>query len=355
MEMYQILVGHAPQFNRLDAQILEALGVLVELLVNELPLNLIAGRGRPPDEAVESLGNWLHQLLGDVNVSPVLDDLLVDKFGELSHRVFARAVQLVGLGSRGVVVEHLLESHTNIDGVNRPEALLHPVGGNEVGDTGKPVQETVLETEHGGGANDGSLGVDAASNLLTLGLGAVEFGWRVEESAVRRDMNIAINVVLGHGFGNALGSFNVDVLEGEVPNQCQKATLGSAATGSLGGIIPSDQVVHNVGVTDALLDGCGIAEVVFLARSACMLLKSSASNSYNENNPAQVSSNLEVALRHFLAERNHDRDSRAGYQAICQRNSARNSLFPHTQSVDDVTAQESGGTEDGRSIACVRR
>ena len=54
--------------------------------------------------------------------------------------------------------------------VNGPEALLHVVGSEQVGNTGKLVQKVVLETEHRGRSHDGSLGVDGAGNLLTPGL-----------------------------------------------------------------------------------------------------------------------------------------------------------------------------------------
>lgn len=51
-----------------------------------------------------------------------------------------------------------------------PEALLHVVGGEQVRHTGELVKEVVLETEHGRGANNGGLGVDGTSDLLTPGL-----------------------------------------------------------------------------------------------------------------------------------------------------------------------------------------
>lgn len=54
--------------------------------------------------------------------------------------------------------------------VNRPVALLHVVGGEEVGDTSKLVEKVVLETEHGRRTDDRGLRVDITSDLLTPSL-----------------------------------------------------------------------------------------------------------------------------------------------------------------------------------------
>jgi hypothetical protein len=54
--------------------------------------------------------------------------------------------------------------------VNGPIALLHVVGGEEVGDTGELVEQVVLETEQGSRANNRSFRVDLTSNLLTQSL-----------------------------------------------------------------------------------------------------------------------------------------------------------------------------------------
>jgi hypothetical protein len=51
--------------------------------------------------------------------------------------------------------------------MNRPVALLHVVGSEQVGDTGKLVKKVVLETEHRRGTHNCCLGVDLADDLLT--------------------------------------------------------------------------------------------------------------------------------------------------------------------------------------------
>jgi hypothetical protein len=54
--------------------------------------------------------------------------------------------------------------------VDGPVALLHVVGSEDVANLGQLVEEVVLETEHGGGTDDGGFGVDVADDLLTPGL-----------------------------------------------------------------------------------------------------------------------------------------------------------------------------------------
>lgn len=54
--------------------------------------------------------------------------------------------------------------------VNRPETLLHVVGGEEIGYTGKFVEQVVFEAEHGSWSDDGRLGVDVANDFLTPSL-----------------------------------------------------------------------------------------------------------------------------------------------------------------------------------------
>jgi hypothetical protein len=110
------------------------------------------------------------------------------------------------------------------------------------------VKEVVLETEHRGGTHDGSLGVDGTNDLLTPGLGGEVLGGRVPAGVVRGDVDESVHIVLGNGLGDALSTINVDVSEGEV----------------LGRVLATSQVVDNVGVTDTLFDGLGVAQIIFL-------------------------------------------------------------------------------------------
>ena len=54
--------------------------------------------------------------------------------------------------------------------MNWPVAFLHVVGGEEVGNAGKSVEEVVFEAEHGGGSNNGRLGEDRARDFLSPSL-----------------------------------------------------------------------------------------------------------------------------------------------------------------------------------------
>jgi hypothetical protein len=51
--------------------------------------------------------------------------------------------------------------------VNRPVALLHVVGGEDVAHLGQLVEEVVLETEHRRRSHNGGLRVDFADDFLT--------------------------------------------------------------------------------------------------------------------------------------------------------------------------------------------
>jgi hypothetical protein len=59
----------------------------------------------------------------------------------------------------------------------------------------------------------------------------------------------------------------VDVGEGEVPRCVSPAPVIPSTTplNSLGRVVPADQIVDDVGMPDALLNGLGVVEVVFLA------------------------------------------------------------------------------------------
>lgn len=75
---------------------------------------------------------------------------------------------------------------------------------------------------------------------------------------------------------------------------------------------------------------------------------------YNESNTAQITSDLQVTLGHFLTVGDHDIAS-LGSCGMSVSNSSQ-SIFSGetpqpTELVDNVTTQETGGTEDGRSVS----
>lgn len=51
--------------------------------------------------------------------------------------------------------------------MDRPEALLHVVGSEQVGDAGELVEEVVFGTEHRSRSHNGRLGVDGTNNILS--------------------------------------------------------------------------------------------------------------------------------------------------------------------------------------------
>jgi hypothetical protein len=68
----------------------------------------------PPKILVEVEGQGLEELLGNVDAGTLLDDLGVDKLGDLGTRVLLGAVELVGLANGAVVVQHALQSASDI-------------------------------------------------------------------------------------------------------------------------------------------------------------------------------------------------------------------------------------------------
>merc|ERR1712054_320865 len=245
-ESLQIVVCKVSNVAGHNVQILKGLGLGVNDLVQELALDLV-GRDRPPVEVlVEETSHGFQDGLGDVDVTALLVDLLVDHAGNLRELVLLGTVQLKGLRGRRVVVQHLLQGRTNVNGVNRPELLLPVVGSKEVQDTGQLEEDVVLETKDGRRSDNCRLREDVPGNLLTTSLGSVELGRGVGVGAVGGNVDEAINVVLRHRFRDPLGSLDMDVLQSEV----------------LGRVIAADQVVNNVGMADASFDRVRVAQVV---------------------------------------------------------------------------------------------
>lgn len=181
----QVVEGQVGQIGGLlHAEVLEGLGCRVDDLVDELALHLVGGQSVPPQGLIDVVGEGLEKSLGDVDVTALLDDFTVDQLGDLGGGVVLGTVQLEGLAGSAVIVQHALQSGTDINGldrvssiqpvhlggithVNGPVALLHVVGGENVAHLGQLVEQVVLETEHWCGSHDCGLGVDLADDLLT--------------------------------------------------------------------------------------------------------------------------------------------------------------------------------------------
>lgn len=227
----------------------------------------------------------------------------LESLRDLCQAVLLGSVQLESLAGRGVVIQHLLQSSTDVNGVDWPELLLHVVGGKEVQNGGELQQKVVLKSEDRGWSHDGGLWEDASGNELSSSLCRKELRGRVGVGVVRRDVDITINVILGNSLGDALGSFDVHVLQRKV----------------LGRIVSANQVVHNVRVPDACFDGSRVSKIIF-----------------NENNAAEVSSELQVSLCHFFAERDNNGTSLTG------------------KAVYDIPAQLTRRAEHRRSVTSKR-
>lgn len=121
----QVVEGQVREVgNLVHAQILEGLGLGVNLLIDELALDLVGGHGVPPEVLVEVVGEGLEESLGHVNMGALLDDFTVHQFGNLGGGVVLGTVELEGLANGAVVVQHLLEGSTDINGLERMDELM---------------------------------------------------------------------------------------------------------------------------------------------------------------------------------------------------------------------------------------
>jgi hypothetical protein len=115
----------------------------------------------------------------------------------------------------------------------------------------------------------------------------------------------AVDIVLGNSIGDTLDTVDVDILVGEVPGIVRNHLfMYITRYNSLGGILTTDKVVDNIGVTNALLNGLGVAQVVFLYWSQAPPLdlnKIGGSKApYHEHNSAKITSDLQVSFGHLL-------------------------------------------------------
>lgn len=116
----QVVEGQVGQIGGLlHAEVLEGLGCRVDDLVDELALHLVGGQSVPPQGLVDVVGEGLEKSLGDVDVTALLDDFTVDQLGDLGGGVVLGTVQLEGLAGGAVIVQHALQSGTDINGLDK--------------------------------------------------------------------------------------------------------------------------------------------------------------------------------------------------------------------------------------------
>jgi len=116
-------------------------------------------------------------------------------------------------------------------------------------------------------------------------------------------MDESVAVVLRNSFSNPLCTLDVYIFVREV--LCR--------------VVAADEVENNVRMPYALLNRLRVPQVVF-----------------NKDDFAQITSNLEMALGHLLTVGNNDGASRS------------------RESVDNVSSQEAGCTEDSNSVTSNR-
>lgn len=111
----KVVVSEVLNVTRSNAQILEGLGVLVNLLVDELPVDIRSIDDGPPEDLVEELCNRLQNGSRHIDMPSLLEDLAVDHLSNLLRRVFVGAVELICLSSCGVIISDDLKSFANIN------------------------------------------------------------------------------------------------------------------------------------------------------------------------------------------------------------------------------------------------
>lgn len=164
-------------------------------------------------------------------------------------------------------------------------------------------------------------------------LGGEVLGRRVTASVVRGNVDEAVDVVLGNSIGNTFDTVDVDVLVGEVPGVVRNHIfMRITHCNSLGGILATDKVVDDIGVTNALLDGLSVAQVVF-----------------HEDNSSKITSDLQVSLSHLLTVGNDNGASLASCRPLVHDPTAVQHSQP-TELVDNVAAEETSGTKNRRGV-----
>lgn len=111
------MISEVGNVTRLNSEVLEGLCLRIDDLVEEFSLNLVSRHGMPPESFVENASHGLQYSLGDIDVSPLLEDFLINHLRNLGHSILLGAVKLESLTSGRVIVEHLFQTCTDVDGL----------------------------------------------------------------------------------------------------------------------------------------------------------------------------------------------------------------------------------------------
>ena len=85
-------------------------------------------------------------------------------------------------------------------------------------------------------------------------------------------MDETVDVVFGSRLCNAFRTVNVNIGVREVPARLLTECSSSLHCYSLSRVLTANKVVNNIGVTNALLNGLGVPQVIFLGGSMSLLL-----------------------------------------------------------------------------------
>lgn len=124
-------------------------------------------------------------------------------------------------------------------------------------------------------------------------------------------MYITVDIVLGNSLDNTLGRLDMHVFEREVPASLSPILI-PVSGGLLGRVVPANQVVDHIGVSNARFDRRGIVQVVFLC-IVSVFPGPVRQWTYDEDDTAKITRDLQVALGHVLAEGNDNSASLASY------------------------------------------
>jgi len=131
--------------------------------------------------------------------------------------------------------------------------------------TGHVVQEPIFVPEHRGGSNNCSIGERFLDGNFTFSLAPVELRGRVQRRVQVRDVDEFRNSALLCDMGDRFGTSDMDGVEIEVPEGPRSADVTQGVqTQVLGLVVPSDKVIHNIRVSQALCGLLFVPHVPFL-------------------------------------------------------------------------------------------
>jgi hypothetical protein len=126
-------------------------------------------------------------------------------------------------------------------------------------------------------------------------------------------MDEPIDIIFGNRFCNTFGSFDVNILQREVPSRISLCVSSPRSTGLLlCGVGSADKIIYDIRMPHTFFNRLRISKVKLLAQSVSnRTWRPLAADvaSYVENDPAKISRDLQMALGHFFPVGNDNRTS----------------------------------------------